>query len=90
MEGAVDLVNEVAEEFLQGSVGALANRYLKYSSGRPFPLTSFTEEFFDPLEESKMAFWSFGLWSMLGIGGHILEVKHASMNTIRTVRSLKS
>lgn len=72
---ALDLTNEMAEEFLQGSVGALANRYLKYTSGQPFPLTSFTEEFLDPLEEAKMAFYSFGLWNMLGLGGRAIELK---------------
>jgi nuclear transport factor 2 (NTF2) superfamily protein len=73
--GVVDMVNEVAEEFLQGSVGALTNRYLKYTSGQPFALPGFTEEFLDPLEEAKMAFYSFGLWSALGVSGSILEDK---------------
>ncbi len=72
---AVDMVNEMAEEFLQGSVGALANRYLKYTSGQPFALPGFTEEFLDPLEEAKMAFYSFGLWNMLGLGGRAIELK---------------
>lgn len=72
---ALDLTNEMAEEFLQGSVGALAKRYLMYTSGQPFALPGFTEEFSGPLEEAKMAFYSFGLWNMLGLGGRAIETK---------------
>ncbi len=74
-EGAMNLVNEMAEEFIQGSIGALANRYLRYTSGQPFALSGFAEEFRGPLEEARMAFYSFGLWSMLGVGGRMAETK---------------